>query len=93
MDIPSSESARVGPYDVVHSHVHHFNGYVLRLAYECAVPTRIAHSHTDTSSLRKNAGPARRVYLSLMERWIRQCSTYRLGVSKKAAEDCSAETG
>ena len=37
-----------GPYDVVHSHVHHFSGYVLRLARKAGVPVRIAHSHNDT---------------------------------------------
>ena len=37
-----------GPYDVVHCHVHHFNGYVLKLAAAAGVPHRFAHSHNDT---------------------------------------------
>ncbi len=35
-----------GPYDVVHSHVHHYSGYVLLLAAMARVPVRIAHSHS-----------------------------------------------
>src|ERR1019366_5697455 len=35
-----------GPYRGVHSHVHLFSGYVLKLAHEAGVPIRVAHSHT-----------------------------------------------
>ena len=55
-----------GPYDVVHSHVHHFSGYVLRLAAKLGVRIRIAHSHSDTSVSDASAGFARRWYLNLM---------------------------
>src|SRR6185503_20416555 len=33
-------------YDAIHSHVHHFSGYLLWLARRAAVPLRIAHSHS-----------------------------------------------
>src|SRR5262249_47472101 len=36
-------------YDIIHSHVHHFSGFVLRLAQRASIPRRIAHSHSDTS--------------------------------------------
>ena len=36
-----------GRYDIVHSHVYHYSGYVLRLARRAGVPVRIAHSHVD----------------------------------------------
>lgn len=75
-----------GPYDVVHSHVDHFNGYVLRLAHSAGVPSRIAHSHNDTSSLQVRAGTRRRLYLSTMKRWIRRHATVGLAASRKAAE-------
>ncbi len=39
-----------GPFDVVHSHVHNYSGFVLRTARQAGVPIRIAHSHCDTSS-------------------------------------------
>lgn len=44
-----------GPYDVVHSHVHHHSGFVLRLAKHAGVPTRIAHSHLDDAQAEAHA--------------------------------------
>ena len=38
-----------GPYDVVHSHLHHLNGIVALVAARAGVPVRIAHSHFDIS--------------------------------------------
>ncbi len=43
-----------GPYDVVHSHVHHYSGYVLMLRRSCAVyPCGIAHSHNGHATQQK----------------------------------------
>ena len=42
-----------GPYDVVHSHLHHLNGLVAMVAAWHGVAVRIAHSHFDISG--KNA--------------------------------------
>jgi glycosyltransferase involved in cell wall biosynthesis len=74
-----------GPYDIVHSHVHHFSGYTLRLAYKLAVPVRIAHSHNDTSALQKRSSLSRLLYLSLMSRWIDRHATIGLAASRQAA--------
>ena len=74
-----------GPYDIVHSHVHHFSGYVLRLAKQAGVPVGISHSHNDTSSNQAQAGFKRRLYLKLMRRWIDCYSTVGLGCSHQAA--------
>jgi glycosyltransferase involved in cell wall biosynthesis len=71
-----------GRYDVVHSHVGRFSGYVLRLAHESGVPVRIAHSHSDTSEIDERAGPLRRAYLALTRRWIMQHATCLLAVTK-----------
>ncbi len=76
-----------GPFDVVHSHVHHFSGYVLRLAKQAGVPIRIAHSHTDTSQLLSNKGLYRRFYLALMKWWIARYATTGLACSRQAAVD------
>jgi len=76
-----------GPYDIVHSHVHHFSGYVLRIAKQAGVPVRIAHSHNDTSSLQAEAGWARRLYLALTQQWILCYATLGLGCSVEAAAD------
>lgn len=76
-----------GPYDIVHSHVHHYSGYVLRLAQQAGVPVRMAHSHNDTSPGEVNAGLLRRGYLTLMKRWIAQHATVGLAASRLAAAD------
>lgn len=76
-----------GPYNVVHSHVHHFTGYVLRLAQQAGVPVRIAHSHLDSSSLESKAGLYRRLYLALTKGWIARYATIGLGASRKAVAD------
>jgi len=74
-----------GPYDVVHSHVHHYSGYILRLAHKAGVPIRIAHSHNDTSSLQAKARFSRRMYLALTKRWIYRNATRGLACSQLAA--------
>lgn len=76
-----------GPYDIIHSHVHHFSGYVLRLAKQAGIPVRIAHSHNDNSVAEVKAGFYRRLYLTLTEWWIARYATLGFGCSRKAAAD------
>jgi glycosyltransferase involved in cell wall biosynthesis len=76
-----------GPYDVVHSHIHYFSGYILRLAKQAGVPTRIVHSHLDSSSHESNLGWKRKLYVALMKSWIDQYSTLGLACSQDAAVD------
>ena len=78
---------RCGPYDVVHSHVHHYSGLILRLAARRGVPIRIAHSHNDTRPVEKGASWRRQLYLTTMKRWIRRYATHRIAASRLAAED------
>jgi len=73
-----------GPYDVVHSHVQHFSGYALYLAYRAKVPLRIVHSHLDTSGISQQAHGLRRLYFSTMQRWISNYATAGLAVSREA---------
>jgi glycosyltransferase involved in cell wall biosynthesis len=73
-----------GPFDVVHSHVYLFSGYIMRLAAEAGVPIRIAHSHTAPKDRPSNI--VRRNYEQLMRRWIRRYSTERIGVSRAAVD-------
>src|SRR5438876_10262860 len=74
-----------GPYDVIHSHVHHYSGFVLKVAHSAGVPVRIAHSHSDTTMLQHQANSLRRVYLQLMQFLIGRYATLGLAVSEKAA--------
>jgi glycosyltransferase involved in cell wall biosynthesis len=78
---------KYGPYDIVHSHVHHFSGYVLHLAEKARVPMRIAHSHLDSSVLEAKAGLHRRLYLTFMKNLITRHATKGLGCSCVAALD------
>lgn len=68
------------PFDIVHSHVHHFSGYVLRLAQQAGVLIRIAHSHNDTSSLQTKVGFYHRLDLAWTEWWIACYATVGLNI-------------
>lgn len=76
-----------GPYEIVHSHVHHFSGNVLRLAQKAGVPLRIAHSHIDSSALEANRGWYRHLYLALMKSLIASYATIGVGCSQVANAD------
>ncbi|MGC2111956.1 MAG: glycosyltransferase [Candidatus Korobacteraceae bacterium] len=73
-----------GPYDCVHSHVHHYSGYVLLLARLQKVPIRIAHSHTGKPE--SQAGLLRKTYLSAMRSLIDHNATAGVVVSKVAGD-------
>lgn len=75
-----------GPYDIVHSHVDAFSGYVLMLAERAGVGGRISHSHSNTMRKRVIAGTARRAYLRLTDQGIRRYATLGLAVSEQAGE-------
>jgi glycosyltransferase involved in cell wall biosynthesis len=75
---------RDGKYDVVHSHVDRFSGYVMRLAAKNEIPVRITHSHLDASSSNAKAGIRRRGYLRVMGNWINRYSTIGLAASEPA---------
>lgn len=75
-----------GPFDVVHSHVHHYDGHVLNIARGAGVPVRVSHSHNDTSHFDDRAGFARRLYLSQMKRAIQRHATMGFACSRLAAD-------
>lgn len=74
-----------GPYDVVHSHVHHFSGVVLGVARRAGVGIRIAHSHI--SLIDQGSGMLRRLYLRGAGSWLRRHATAGLAASEMAAVD------
>lgn len=74
-----------GPYDVVHSHVHHFTGLVLAVASGVGVPVLIAHSHNDTRVEELGRSILRTGYLRLSEWWIRRYATCGFAASAQAA--------
>ena len=74
-----------GPYDCVHSHIHHSSGYVLMLSAMMGVPVRIAHSHNDTCAIDRTYPSARRMYSCAMDVLIRHFATVGIAVSRSAA--------
>lgn len=74
-----------GPYDIVHSHVERYSGFVLLLAHRAGVPVRIAHSHTDRLLVQTRVSMARRLYLGLMSKWLDRHATVGLAISAQAA--------
>ncbi len=72
------------PYGIIHSHVHHYSGFTLRLASRAGVPVRIAHSHNDTSANDAAASLARKAYLRGTKHWISRFATCKLAASRKA---------
>jgi glycosyltransferase involved in cell wall biosynthesis len=73
----------LGPFDVVHSHVHHFSGVVLAVAALARVPARIAHSHS--SAVDDRPGWRRRLYLRTTHLLLRAFATRVFAASKTAA--------
>jgi len=77
--------AEHGPYDILHSHVHQFNGFTLRCARRAGIPVRIAHSHVDTMPEDSAPGLARRMYIGVMRGLIGRHATHGLAASRLAA--------
>jgi glycosyltransferase involved in cell wall biosynthesis len=73
------------PYQIIHSHVHQFSGYVLWLAEKVGIPGRIVHSHLDTSYEDQNAALPRKLYLQTMRSCINAYATCGLAASSKSA--------
>lgn len=76
-----------GPYDVVHSHIHHFTGWVLWQSAASNIPLRIAHSHNDTSIAESSASFVRQLYLTAMRYALKQRATHCIAASAEAAQN------
>ncbi len=74
-----------GPFNVVHSHIHHMSGVVLAAAARARIPVRIAHSHLDSAPIDTAAGRTRRLYLRVMQTLLRRNATVGLAPSAPAA--------
>lgn len=80
-----------GPFDVLHSHSHHFSGYVLWLGRLAGIPIRISHSHNDIRGESASAGLRRKAYWRLCKWLIKTNCTHALAASPSAAEDLFGE--
>lgn len=75
-----------GPYQVIHSHNHHFSGITLLVASMAGVPVRVVQSHLDTQQVDAQAGLCRRAYTTLMKQLIWSCATAGIAVSRRSAD-------
>ncbi|MBW8190550.1 glycosyltransferase [Neiella marina] len=77
------KTLKQNPYDAIHSHVDHFSGLVLMVAFLAGVKLRICHSHSNRENIEPKKG-LRQWYLRLMK-WLIYifCNKY-LSVSKEA---------
>ncbi len=75
------------PYDVIHSHVYAFTGFVLRLAARQRVPLRIAHCHNDRRIVEARGGLLRQGQLRLLKSWIHKYAGVKVAASADAAAD------
>ena len=69
-------------YDVVHAHVFHFSGFILRLAAQEHVPIRIAHLRSTRDG--RNDSIRRKIQRTITKRWIDIYATNILAVSRGA---------
>lgn len=76
-----------GQYDVIHSHVHHYSGFVLLLAKQMGIKKRIAHSHNDISYKQLNSNLYRKFYYWMMKKFILKYATNGFACSKIAAKN------
>lgn len=76
-----------GPYDVVHSHIHHFSAFPLLVAKLSGVKACIAHSHSNPYENRKSLSRIKRIYLALTEFTLNRVADFGLGVSSLTMTD------
>ena len=76
---------KYGPYNVIHSHVHHFSGWVLRSAYQAGIPIRIAHSHSNITTLISQSNWIRKGYYIYMKHLVKRYATVGIATSERSA--------
>lgn len=71
-------------YDIVHSHLYYFSGFILRLAAEAGVHRRIAHIHPVEDLKRRQF--FRDLYAWWMKKWLQRYGTSFVGPTKASLE-------
>lgn len=70
-------------YDIIHSHLDAMSGWILKIAKDCGIPVRIAHSH-NTDHLTTN--PIKRIINDYMKKRIPYYATDLFACSQEAGE-------
>lgn len=71
------------PVDIIHCNMDNSSGYFLKIAKQCGIKVRIAHSHT-TRILATN--PIKKIIGKISKWQIHNVATHRLACSKKAGD-------
>lgn len=74
---------REHPVDIIHCNMDNASGYFLKIAKDCGIKIRIAHSHT-TRILAQN--PIKKFFGYLSQKQIHRVATHRLACSRKAGD-------
>jgi len=82
-----------GPYDVVHSHLYHWSGFLLALAHREGVPVRVAHSGNAEATFPVYVPKwPHALFCRFMKRLLRAHMTHGLAVSELAGRALYAGT-
>ncbi|MBH0048909.1 glycosyltransferase [Pseudoalteromonas sp. SWYJZ19] len=73
-------------YDVVHSHVHHFSGIVVFIAFLAGVKVRVAQSHNDKRDEYKNVSFQKKAYFAVCKLLLKLFANKKIAVSDKASK-------
>ncbi len=74
-----------GPYEVVHSHVHYFSGFVIFLSCCFGIQKRIVHSHLGSSTIDMSVDFWRKLYIRVSKWLVCRYATLGLACSSLAA--------
>jgi|GEM_PF-6192569 len=77
---------KINKYDVVHSHVHHFSGLILLIAFVAGVKVRVAHSHNDKRDEYSNVSLMKKIYFAICKILILIFANRKIAVSDNAAK-------
>ncbi len=73
-------------YEVVHSHVHHFSGIVVFIAFLAGVKIRVAQSHNDKREEYKNVSLKRKLYFTASKLLLLLFANRKIAVSDNASK-------
>jgi glycosyltransferase involved in cell wall biosynthesis len=73
-------------YDVVHSHVFWFSGYICFIAFLAGISLRISHSHNSAAEKDRSLSLSRKIYVLLMKFLISCFSNKKMACSELAGK-------
>ena len=74
-------------FDIVHSHLNHFSGIVMRAAYKCGVKCRVAHAHFTDPCIENRSKLKTLIatsYEYVMRLWLKKYCNLKIGCGYEA---------